>query len=175
MIEQYECLKVFIKDYKPNSLSFITKNSEIFKQFRSTLIKRKYSFKDSFLLLQDILGEGKGSTPESDDFIMGILCCFQIFNPEYDFSFLSIIPFEKFTTTMSSKLFRSIARKRYPKELHKFLNLLKEPYLSSNQRISFTSEIRKIAQIGVSSGVNFLHGVFWELNNILNESFSTYS
>ncbi|WP_455143607.1 oxamate carbamoyltransferase subunit AllH family protein [Candidatus Hodarchaeum mangrovi] len=175
MIEQYECLKVFIKNTKITSLSLLMKNSQIFQEFRSMLMRKEYSINDSFLLLRSILGEGKGSTPESDDIIIGILCCFQIFKPEYDFSFLSSFPFEKFTTSKSSILLRSILRKRYPKELQKFLDLLNKSSLSSIQRRAFSSEIQKIAQIGATSGVNFLHGIFWEMDNILNESNSNLS
>ena len=174
MIEQFECLKLFIEK---NNLVFSTipKNPQIFKEFRSILLKREFSIKDSLLLFQGILGEGNGSTPESDDYIIGILCCFQIFKPEYDISFLSVIPFEKFTTSKSSKLLRSVIRKRYPKELQNFLNLLNKPSLSKRQINFFSSEIRKISQIGASSGVNFLQGVFWEMDNILHESNSIIS
>ncbi|MFX0184431.1 MAG: DUF2877 domain-containing protein [Candidatus Hodarchaeota archaeon] len=115
--------------------------------------------------LSQILGYGEGSTPMSDDIFLGMIAT--IYSLESDiskeFELLSKIPFERFTTSESSQLCRDFFFLKFPIEVECYLDLLKTA-LSDPLKISlFKREIKKIHNLGASSGKSFLLGSLWEL------------
>ncbi|MFX1508651.1 MAG: DUF2877 domain-containing protein [Promethearchaeota archaeon] len=114
-----------------------------------------------------ILGYGLGSTPESDDIFMGTLVAKFCLNKNIDENckYLSMFPFERFTTHKSAQLIRKILTKNFPSEIIPLIELLKIQK-NDNQTIhQFELEARKIRTLGASSGYYFLLGVLWELKN----------
>jgi hypothetical protein len=117
--------------------------------------------------LSQILGYGLGSTPESDDIFIGTLVANLCLNENIDdhCKYLSMFPFERFTTPKSAQLIRNILTRNFPPELIPFIELLKirkEDYQLIHQ---FELEVRKIRTLGASSGYYFLLGVLLELEN----------
>ncbi len=115
--------------------------------------------------LSNILGYGLGSTPESDDILLGILCTIYSINSDVqkEFEVLAQIPFERFTSQKSAQLFRRFLQRNFPRELQPLLKLLREQSPESTTISRFEQEARKIRTIGASSGHYFLLGVLWEL------------
>jgi len=118
--------------------------------------------------IEQIIGMGLGSTPESDDIFMGFITAFSLLNPDINVQYLAKIPFENMTTTKSSRLLRSIIRKNYPKEINKFVFYLKQK--KTKNKLKFEMELKNIANVGSSTGINFLRGVLFEFETRLKNS-----
>jgi hypothetical protein len=112
-------------------------------------------------ILSDLLGVGKGSTPQSDDVFLGVLTVMTIIEPNISIKFLHLatIRFETFTTKKSSIMIRKFLHGNFPKEVLKLVNLLKV----KNQIDKFEFELRKVKTIGASSGMFFLVGLLWQI------------
>lgn len=115
--------------------------------------------------LIQILGVGKGSTPISDDFLIGILFTIYLTDPFLvdQYELLAQFPFQKYTTSKSAQLIRKFLRNNFPKEVRTLFNLFKTPLNSASTVLKLENEIKKIKLIGVSSGYYFLLGILWEL------------
>jgi len=137
--------------------------------FRAKLsTSKRLDLNDARSDLINILGYGKGSTPQSDDFFLGVLstiCSLERDNPNFqrNFLILSNFSYEKFTTAESSTLIRKILMSNYPDEVKNYIELLNDPLDTLVQLTLFNNEIRKIMMIGVSSGKYFLLGSLWEI------------
>lgn len=129
----------------------------------SRLIEKSLS--ETLNNLSHILGYGLGSTPESDDIFLGVLIALYCMNPtlKKEFEFLSVLPFERYTTAKSAQLIRRILKQHFPPEIIPFIELLKNSFRGNHRKSSFEQEIRKIRALGASSGYYFLIGVLWEL------------
>ncbi len=153
--------------------SIIEKMEKNLSYFRKSL---KILTEDSLSSLEydliQILGIGEGSTPISDDFLIGILSAIYITTPNIleKYIILSKFPFQKFTTFKSAQLIRQVLSQNIPNELIRFLNFLKTPLTSKKSIIQFEREINRIKSIGASSGYYFLFGILWELKFSLNSS-----
>jgi hypothetical protein len=116
--------------------------------------------------LSQILGYGEGSTPMSDDIFLGMIAT--IYSLESDiskeFELLSKIPFERFTTSKSSQLCRNFFFLKFPIEIECYLDLIKTSLSDPLKKSLFKREIKKIYNLGASSGKSFLLGSLWELN-----------
>ncbi|MFW9906859.1 MAG: DUF2877 domain-containing protein [Candidatus Thorarchaeota archaeon] len=117
--------------------------------------------------LSQLLGFGLGSTPESDDIFIGILVAKFCLNEDIDETckYLSLFPFERFTTPKSTQLIRKILTRNFPPEIIPLIELLKNQEEDNQLIDQFELEVRKIRALGASSGYYFLLGVLWELKN----------
>ena len=108
-----------------------------------------------------LLGIGQGSTPQSDDVFLGVITAMSIMNPEVEQKLfhLAALRYETFTTKKSSILIRKILRGNFPQEILRLIQLMR----SNTQTIELENEIRKVKEIGASSGIYFLVGLFWQL------------
>ena len=120
---------------------------------------------ETMTTLSNILGYGLGSTPESDDILLGILTTIYSLNSDIskEFEVLAQFPFERFTSQKSAQLFHRILHNNFPHELQPFIRLLKDQSHEHNAISRFEQEARKIRMMGASSGHHFLLGVLWEL------------
>jgi hypothetical protein len=155
-------LNIIIEKIEPN-----------LRNFRESLKKlSENSFADLEPDLIQILGIGEGSTPISDDIIMGILSAIYTTDPSIldKYGLLSKFPFQRYTTNKSAQLIRKVLLQDLPNDILTFLNLLKTPLESKKSNVQFKREIKKIKTIGASSGYHFLFGILWELKFSLNSS-----
>ncbi len=115
--------------------------------------------------LIQVLGIGEGSTPISDDFLIGIFFTINLTDPSLanQIELLSQFPFQKYTTSKSAQLIRRFLRKNYPKEVTALMDLFKESLSSNSSVMKIETEINRVRLIGASSGYYFLLGVLWEL------------
>ena len=151
-----------------NRVNLLQKIEGPLKEFQKEFFNlREKKIDETERILSQILGYGLGSTPESDDIFIGTLVAKFSLNEDIDDSckYLSMFPFERFTTPKSSRLIRKILTKNFPSELIPLIELLKIKK-NTNQTIhQFELEVRKIRILGASSGYFFLLGVLWELEN----------
>ncbi len=161
-----------LKELKdPHSTFSIRRN--IFNEIEDSLIEFREIFtrltvepnSEIMRNLSQILGYGLGSTPESDDILLGILATIYCINSDIsnEFDVLSQFPFERFTSRKSAQLFRKFLHHNFPRELQPFLKIFREQSPESTAISRFEQEARKIRTIGASSGHYFLLGVLWEL------------
>ncbi|MHA1978393.1 MAG: oxamate carbamoyltransferase subunit AllH family protein [Candidatus Hodarchaeales archaeon] len=122
-------------------------------------------------IIPNLLGMGEGSTPQSDDFFLGIITVKLRKEPSFSpfFSVLSLIKYESYTTRSSASLIRAFLRENYPEELKPFIELLATETLTSLQTRKVKLEIDKIKRLGASSGYTFLVGVLWQLRLYENQ------
>ncbi|MHA2307532.1 MAG: oxamate carbamoyltransferase subunit AllH family protein, partial [Candidatus Hodarchaeales archaeon] len=115
--------------------------------------------------LTQILGVGKGSTPISDDFLIGIFFTINYTDPSLadQIELLTQFPFQRYTTSKSAQLIRKFLRKNFPEEVIALLNIFKAPLNFNSSILKLEAEINKVNLIGASSGFYFLLGVLWEL------------
>lgn len=178
------CLTDGLKNSKKNFGQYDNWNQILFTFYEHGIIKSiipfQLSLRDKLLMnkkfiqsdidkdLCNILGAGKGSTPQSDDFFLGFLatiCNFEKKNVIFrrNVTILSKYPFEKLTTAKSSILIRKFLMSNYPNEIKRYIELLNEPLDTNVQLSLFNNEIRNVMMIGASSGKYFLLGSLWEI------------
>ncbi|MFX0085133.1 MAG: DUF2877 domain-containing protein [Candidatus Hodarchaeota archaeon] len=155
----------------PQMNSIIKKMEIYLRNFRESLKNlTEDSLSDLEYDLIQILGVGEGSTPISDDFLIGILSAIYITAPNIleKYTLISKFPFQRYTTFKSAQLIRKVLLQEMPNELFRFLNVLKTPLASKKSINQFEREINRVKSIGVSSGYYFLFGILWELKFSLN-------
>jgi hypothetical protein len=163
----YETLTKY-QSFQQNKADLLQKIEDPLREFQkgfSNLREKKIA--EIERNLSHILGYGLGSTPESDDIFIGTLVAKFCLNEDTDDNckYLSMFPFERFTTPESSRLIRKILTRNFPPEIIPFIQLLKiqkEDYQLTGQ---FEIEVQKIRTLGASSGYYFLLGVLLELKN----------
>lgn len=170
MINQTQILARFLQGQEHEWL--LTRIEKSLLEFQEIIRRNKpVDFQIVFPVLENFLGFGEGSTPQSDDVFLGIIATISSKEPELGqkLSSLTTIPFEKFTSRTSSSLIRSFLRNNHPSELYQFIKLLKLDDLPSSQLSKYEWELRRIKSIGASSGLYFLVGVLWQLNYYENQ------
>ncbi|MHA2367053.1 MAG: oxamate carbamoyltransferase subunit AllH family protein [Candidatus Hodarchaeales archaeon] len=128
------------------------------------------SIKRLYKPLIKVLGIGEGSTPISDDFLIGIFFTINLTDPSLaiQIELLSQFPFQRYTTSKSAQLIRRFLRKNYPKEVTAIMDLFKDPLNSNSSVLKLETEINRVKLIGASSGYYFLLGALWELKYTSN-------
>jgi len=126
--------------------------------------------------LIQVLGIGQGSTPISDDFLLGIFFTINITDPSLanQIGQLSQFPFQRYTSTKSAQLIRRFLRRNYPKEVTPLMDILKGPLNSNSSVLKLKTEVNRVRLIGASSGYYFLLGILWELKYALCRKDSSF-
>jgi hypothetical protein len=164
MSYQIELLK---KQLNTNDYDWLRNNLEKqLLEFQEVIRENELKFFDkAHSIISNLIGVGKGSTPQSDDIFLGIIIALYCKEPELraKLTNLATFPFEKLTSRKSSSLIRSFLRYNFPDEIATFIELLNLDSLTLNQSLKFNAELQKIKLIGASSGRYLLLGVLWQL------------
>ena len=149
----YEEYESFLKRIEMPLIQII---DEIFQKrpLNSSMLNDMYS---------KVLGIGQGSTPQSDDVFLGVMTALSVMNPELVDKLLNLAlyRYESFTTKKSANLIRKVLRGNFPIEIQGLVDILKV----KSQNNVFQREVLKIKRIGASSGIYFLVGILWQLEN----------
>ena len=132
------------------------------RQFQEEILQSKIlNIKKVNTIYSELLGNGHGSTPQSDDIFLGVITVMSIMDPKIKVKLINLatMRYESFTTKKSSILIRKFLRGNFPVEVQKLINLMDV----KNQADKFEWELRKVKMIGASSGLFFLVGVLWQI------------